>query len=136
MDFWRKDFSKKQVSFILEKVKEIRIVGDDGRISFKGGAYDGWFAVLVSAIELEVKSDALRNQIVRAALSSPELVAGFTEKDFRGVVWKLRQIYKNENQKIHRVAFPVWNLPKISSGNEEGGRHNLEFFAIPKYTDI
>lgn len=127
MDFWRKEFSQEQVSFILEKIKKIRVIGDDGRISFKGGDYDSWLAVLVSTVELEVKSDALRNQIVRAALSAPELVADFTEKDFRGVAWKLRHKYQNEDLKTYRVAFPIWNLPKFLRGKRKMGDVTLNF---------
>lgn len=127
MRFWRKEFSKEQLSYIIDKIKTIRVIGSDGSISFKGGDYENWVAVLVSAVELEVKSNALRNRIVRAALCSPELVAGFNEKDFRGVAWKLRHKYQNEDQKVYRVAFPIWNLPKFLQGTRKIDDVTLNF---------
>ena len=127
MDFWRKEFSQEQVSFVLEKIKRTRIIGDDGRISFEGFEYEKWIAVLVSAVELEVKSDALRERIIWAALSAPELIADFSEKDFRGVAWKFRHKYQNEDRKPYRVAFPVWNLPKFLRGTRKMGDVTLNF---------
>lgn len=127
MNFWCEDFSQEQVSFVLEKVKKARAIGDDGRVSFKGSDYESWVAVLVSAVQLEVKSDALRNQIVRAALFSPELAADFTEKDFRGVAWKLRHKYQDVDLKTYRVAFPIWNLPKFLQGTRKVGDVTLNF---------
>jgi len=127
MNFWRKEFSQNERDFILEKIKEIRVIGDDGRISFRGGDYENWVAVLVSAVELKVKSDALRNRIVHATISTPELVADFTEKDFCGVAWKLRHKYQNEDLKTYRVAFPIWNLPKFLRGTRKMGDVTLNF---------
>lgn len=127
MNFWRKEFSQNERDFILAKIKEIRVIRDDGRISFRGGDYENWVAVLVSAVELKVKSDALRNRIVRATISTHELVADFTEKDFRGVAWKLRHKYQNEDLKTYRVAFPIWNLPKFLRGTRKMGDVTLNF---------
>lgn len=127
MDFWRKDFSRKEVSFILEKIKKIRVIGGDGRISFVRGDYEGWVAVLISTVDLEVKSDALRNRIVRSTLSAPELIADFTERDFRRVAWRLRHKYQSEDRKTYRVAFPIWNLPKFLRGRRKTGDVTLNF---------
>lgn len=132
MDFWRKEFSQAEIDFIIWKIHEIRIIGGDGRISFIGGTYDYWFAVMVSAVGINFKSDALRCRTVRGVLSAPELPRNFTEKDFRGLVYRFRSKFQNEELKPYRVAFPIWNLPEFLNGRKKMGDVTLNFFPSQK----
>lgn len=127
MDFWRKDFSEDQIDFILSKIKKIRMIGEDGRISFSGGDYDQWIAVLISLIELKVKSNAIRHRIVKGTLSHPELPADFTKKNFCDIAYRLRNKYERQDLKVYRVAFPIWNLPKFLQVTKKINNVNLNF---------
>lgn len=127
MNLWRKDFSKENVGIILEKIRKARIIGDDGSISFKAGDFENWFSILTSAINLEVKSDALRSQIIRSALSDPGLTEYFTESDFRGVVWRLHEEYQRKELTTYRVAFPIWNKPDFLQGARKINGVTLNF---------
>lgn len=125
MSFWRKEFEKDR-EFILLKIKENRSLTPDGRVSFTGIHYDHWFSVLISAIGVEFKSDTLREQTVRWAIRSPELGEDFTEPEFRGVVWRLRERFL-KNIKTYRVVFPIWNSPSFLSGPKKIGDVTLNF---------
>ena len=132
MAFWRDEFTQEHIDFIFEEIRGIRIIGSDGRISFQGGHYDGWIAVLVSALGLKVKSDALRHRIISGALSSSDLAADFTDKDFRDVANRLCRKYQTEDLRVYRIAFPIWNKPSFLQGTRKMGDVNLNFSPSPK----
>lgn len=132
MAFWNDKFKQEQIHFVFEQIKGIRIIGSDGRISFKGGDYEGWIAVLVSAFGLKVKSDALRLRIISDVLSSSDLAAKFTEKDFRDVANRLCHKYQTEDLRAYRVAFPIWNKPRFLQGTRKIGDVSLNFSPSPK----
>ena len=128
MGFWREEFSEEEIVFVLNQVRKYRVRNDDGRITLTGaGNYDGWVAILVSAIGLEIRTDALRTRIVRAVLFSPDLPSDFTEKDFRKITYRLRHKFQDQELKSYRVAFPIWNLPKFLMGTRKMGDVTLNF---------
>jgi hypothetical protein len=127
MRFWHEEFTEQQIQFILDKIKAMRVPVEEGRIGLRGiGEMDIWTAVLVSAIGLQIRTDALRTTIVRRALFSPDLPLAFTEKDFRKVVHGLHNQYENE-QHIYRVVFPIWNQPIFLNGLRVSGDVTLNF---------
>lgn len=135
MGFWREDFSKEEVGFLLDQVKRLRVRDDQGKISItseKFGAIDGWISILVSAVGFEVQTDALRRKIVNAVLFSSDLPLDFTESDFRKVAYQLRHKYQDKELKSYRVAFPVWNLPRFLTGRKKMGNVTLNFTPSPK----
>ena len=122
MGFWREEFSDEEIGFLFDQVRKFRVRNDDGRITLTGaGNYDGWAAILVSAVGLEVRTDALRTRIVRAALFSEDLPLDFSENDFRKIAYRLRHQYQEQELKSYRVAFPVWNLPSFLQGTKKKG---------------
>lgn len=127
MEFWRKEFSTREISHILEKIRSIRMVGTNGRVSFIGGEYEYWITILVSAVGADTKSDALREKIIASTLSSDRLLENFTEKDFRDLFYKFRYKYEQEDTKIYRVAFPIWNLPPFLKGKKKKNDVILNF---------
>lgn len=128
MGFWREEFSENEIDFVLEQVRSSRVRGADGRISVTTvGDYDGWIAILVSAVGLDVRTDALRTRIVRDVLFSPDLPLDFSERDFRRTAYFLRNKYQTEELKPYRVAFPIWNMPKFLRGTKQLGDVTLNF---------
>lgn len=128
MGFWREGFSNEEIGFILDQVRKFRVRNGDGRIILTGaGNYDGWAAILVSAVGLEVRTDALRTRIIRAALFSEDLPLDFSENDFRKIAYKLRHKYQDQELTSYRVAFPVWNLPSFLQGTKKKGDVTLNF---------
>lgn len=128
MGFWRDEFSADEIDFLLDQVRKNRVRNDEGHITLIGaGNYDGWAAILVSAVSFEVRTDALRTRIVRAVLFSPDLPIDFTEEDFRKVAYRLRHKYQDEELQIYRVAFPIWNLPRFLRGTRKMGDVTLNF---------
>lgn len=128
MGFWRNEFSKSEISFILEQVKKFRLIDEKGHVSLKGtGSSNGWTAVLVSAVGFEIGTDALRRHIVRGVLFSPDLPLDFSESDFRKVACRLREKLQYQELNIFRVAFPLWNLPEFLKGRRVMGDVTLNF---------
>lgn len=128
MGFWRDEFSKDEISFLLGKVKEFRIFSDEGRVSLRGaGNSDGWTAVLVSATNLEIKSDALKSRILRGVLFSSDLLENFSERDFKKVTYNLRNRFEKDEIKAHKVVFPIWGLPTFLQGTKKIGDVTLNF---------
>lgn len=128
MSFWREEFSKEEIGFLLDQVRKFRVLNDDGHISLTGaGNYDGWAAVLVSAVGFEIRTDALRTQIVRSVLFSPDLPLDFTESDFRKIAYRLRGKFQDQELKRYRIAFPLWNLPGFLKGTRKMGDVTLNF---------
>ena len=128
MAFWREEFSKVEIGFLLNQVKSYRVRSDEGKVSLVGaGNYHGLVAILVSAIGLKVRTDALRTRLVRDVLFSPEMPQDFTESDFRNVANRLHHKYQDQELKSYRVAFPVWNLPGFLRGTRKMGDVTLNF---------
>lgn len=128
MGFWRADFSEKEIDYLLDLVRKFRGQNAEGKIIFTdAGLHDGWFAVLVSAIGFEVRTDALRTRIVRDTLASPDLPLDFTDRDFRKVACRLRHKHQECDLQIYRVAFPIWNRPKFLKGRKKIGDVTLNF---------
>jgi len=128
MGFWRNEFSEDEIDFLLDQVRNFRVRNDKGRITLTGvGNYDEWVAILVSAIDFEARTDALRTRIARAVLFSPDLPVNFSEEQFRKVAYRLRHKYQNEELHAYRVAFPVWNLPRFLRGTKKMGDVTLNF---------
>jgi len=128
MGFWREEFSEEEIEFLLNEVRSNRALSDDGRVTLSGaGSYDGWTAILVSAVGLKVRTDALRTQIIRAVLASPDLPQDFTERKFREVAYRLRNKFQSKGLKGYRVAFPVWNLPRFLQGTKRMDDVTLNF---------
>ena len=128
MGFWRKEFSNEEINFILDQIRQFRVLQDDGRIALKGsGVRSGWQNILVSAAGFSVRTDALRTQIIQGVLFSPELPMDFSEEDFRTIVYKLRHKYQDQNLKTYRVAFPLWNLPGFLRGMKKLDDVTLNF---------
>ena len=127
-EFSKDEFSKDEIDFLLDQVRKNRVLNDEGRITLIGaGNYDGWAAILVSAVGFEVRTDALRTRIVRAVLFSPDLPINFTEEEFRKVAYRLRHKHQDEELQIYRVAFPIWNLPRFLRGTRKMGDVTLNF---------
>lgn len=117
MGFWRKEFFEYEINHVLEQLKPLRKISDDGKVSLEGaGNIDMYTAFLVSAVGFDIRTDALKAKVVRSALFSPDLKADFTEKDFRNVVYKLRHKYQVEDVKPYKVVFPLWNTPPFLKG--------------------
>ncbi|WP_394224753.1 hypothetical protein [Paracoccus marcusii] len=128
MGFWRGEFSPEEINFILDQVRNFRVRDHDGRISLTGaGNYEGWQAILVSAVGLEFRTDALRTRIVRAALFSTDLPLEFSDHDFRKIVYNLRHKYQDKKIKNYRVAFTIWNLPSFLQCTKKIGEVTLNF---------
>lgn len=122
MSFWRAEFSEEEIRFLLDQVRRRRDRNEDGHITLASfGDVEGWTAILVSAVGFEVRTDALRTQIVRAVLFSPDLPLDFTERDFRKVAYRLRHKYEDQELKGYRVAFPIWNMPRFLKGTRKMG---------------
>lgn len=115
MGFWRSDFKEGDIQCILKKCKEIRSVGKDGIVNFSVFHHHPLEAILASAIEFDVRTEALKTRILRKTLNSPDLPNDFTENDFRGVVWKMRAECQNQSP-FWRVVFPIWNKPAFLAG--------------------
>jgi hypothetical protein len=115
MSFWRNDFTLGELNFVLDRVREVRAVTPEGQVSFTGD-FDKWRDVLVSAIGLEIRTNALRDRIIRETLFSPELKMHFTEADFKGVAYRTKMQLERHATKVYRVVFPVWNAPAFLRG--------------------
>lgn len=119
MSFWRSEFSPEEITYVLDKLREHRKLSPDGKVSLSGaGTVDAWIAFLISASGFEVRTDTLRTKIVRGALLSSNLSEDFSEEDFRRVAYQLRNIYANEEVKVYKVAFPIWNKPDFLNGRK------------------
>ncbi|MDE4174515.1 hypothetical protein PXK01_10135 [Phaeobacter sp. PT47_59] len=117
MSFWRKDFSTDEINHVLEQLKPLRRISDDGKVSLEGaGNVDMYTAFLVSAVGFDIRTDALKARVVRSALFSPDLKVDFREKDFRDVVYRLRHKYQVDDVKPYKVVFPLWNTPPFLTG--------------------
>ncbi|MYA88711.1 MAG: hypothetical protein F4X97_09720 [Boseongicola sp. SB0662_bin_57] len=117
MGFWRKDFTNEEIRHILGKLKPLRRFSEDGaRVSLSAGNYEPYASFLVSALGMEVRTDALKSDIVRRALLSPELPAEFTEKEFSRVAYRLRHKFQERDVRPHRVVFALWNIPPFLKG--------------------
>lgn len=127
MGFWRDAFSKQEITFVLDEVRRCRDRNDEGRITFGSGEYHKWASILASAIGLDVRTHALRSQIVRDVLFSPDLPVDFTEKDFRSVTCRLRNKYQDQELTEFRIVFPIWNLPGFLRGTRKVGDVTLNF---------
>ncbi len=120
MSFWRSEFSPEEITYVLDKLREHRKLSPDGKVSLSGaGTVDAWIAFLISASGFEVRTDTLRTKIVRGALLSSNLSEDFSEEDFRRVAYQLRNIYANEEVKVYKVAFPIWNKPDFHKGTSK-----------------
>ena len=128
MAFWRDKFSDGEIEFLLNKVRDTRKRNNDGRISVTGaGDFDGWLALLVSAIGWEVRTDALRIQIVKRIIFSPDLPQEFTQEEFRREAYRQLHNCQKEELKIFRVVFPIWNLPSFVRKAHKLGNVLLNF---------
>lgn len=102
---------------MLDAIQEGRKISTDGRVSFKHtGQHDSWVGFLVSAVGQDVRTDALKQQIVRATLFSSDLRQGFNERDFRNIFHRVRAKIESESMRIYKVVFPLWNAPAFLSG--------------------
>ncbi|UWQ03969.1 hypothetical protein [Aliiroseovarius crassostreae] len=132
MGFWRNEFTLEEIEFVLEKIRQSRTVKPDGSVSVGGfGAHDNWAAFLVSAIGLEIRTDALKNKVVRSAIFSGDLKADFSEKDFRDVVHRLVHKYQKQETEIFRVVFPIWDKPDFLVGVKRVEDVTLNFSPSP-----
>lgn len=128
MRFWRKEFSDEEIQFALNKIREFRSLSSEGNVSLSGaGNVDAWTAFLVSAVGLDIRTDALRTSIIRGVLFSPDLNEDFSEKDFKKVTYKLKNLYQNIETKAYRVVFPIWNKPSFLHGVKKGGDVSINF---------
>lgn len=119
MTFWRKEFLSTEIEFVLEKIRAAREIDINGQVSLSGfSAFNSWMAFLVSACQIETTSDYFRKMIVQGTVFSPHLRVDFTEKDFRDVAYKVRHKLQNEDIKLFRVVFPVWNKPEFLNGRK------------------
>ena len=87
---------------------------------------DGYMAILVSAVGVEVRTDALKSRIVQDTLRSPDLGADFTEEEFRRVAWKLHNTYQGD-LRPYKVVFPLWNIPPFLAGVRKRGDVTINF---------
>lgn len=126
MGFWRKDFTDEDIQRILEKCRELRSVGDDGSVTFKGLHHRPLTAMLVSAVGFDARTEALKAHILQKTLASPDLPNDFTEKDFRDIAWKLKDGFQNHSAP-HRVVFPIWNKPAFLDGRRRIGPAMINF---------
>lgn len=128
MSFWRKDFSEDEINHVLEQLKPLRKISDDGKVILDGaGNIDMYTAFLISAVGFDVRTDALKARVVKSALFSPNLKIDFKEKDFRDVVYKLRHKYQVEDVKPYKVVFPLWNIPPFLKGVRKGQDVTINF---------
>jgi hypothetical protein len=117
MSFWREEFRSEEISYILEKIRSLRVITADGKVSMvELGVVDEWIAILVSALGIDVRTDALKASLVLDALFSPELEKSFTEEKFKAVTYRLRELRNKKNLKGYRVAFELWNAPPFLEG--------------------
>lgn len=128
---WRKEFTPSDFNFILDTLRKMRVKEDNGTISFRTEGFSDRFiltSILASAVDFDVRTDALRTTIVKRALFSPDLPLDFTEEQFRGIVHKLRnQCQDGELEKLFIVALPVWNLPGFLNKLKKMGDVTLDF---------
>ncbi|KZL10614.1 hypothetical protein [Pseudovibrio sp. Ad26] len=114
---WRGEFSYLEIELVLDEINSMRSLSSSG-VSYSGGyrTIDDWQAVLVSMIEFQAPTHALKSRIVSEALSSKELREGFLRKEFEGLICKLFEKYRNDPSYIYKVFFPIWGAPKFLKG--------------------
>lgn len=128
MGFWRNEFSEQEIALVLDKVKGFREISDDGKVTLKSiGNSDGFTAILVSALGIQVATDALKTRIIRAVLFSPDLPQQFSEREFKAVTYRLSQKFQTEDMKLYRVVFPIWNKPDFLGGLRKNSDVTLNF---------
>ncbi len=130
MRIWRKEFSEEEISFVLEKIRDQRTVSPDGSVSISNSGpddLDRWTSFLLSAIDISARSNSMRMKIVRNAIFSSELGTNFTEKDFRRIVYRLKNKYEAQDISHFRVVFPVWNLPTYILGTKKTSGFLINF---------
>ncbi len=117
MGFWRDGFSNEEIQYALGKIRQFRKFSPDGKVTLSGiGEVDDWSAFLVSATGFCVRTDTLREKIIRGVLFSSELDADFSETDFKNISYQLRNRYQNEDTEIYKVVFSIWNKPNFLQG--------------------
>jgi len=120
MKFWSDKFSNEEIQFALNKIKQFRRIQSDGKVALTMNEDpDSWIAFLVSATGFNVRTDALRKQIVQGVIFSPELKKNFSENDFKEIAYKLKIKYKNIDTKVYKVVFPIWNKPEFLRGTRK-----------------
>lgn len=128
MGFWRQYFSRDEIIFILEQIKKHRNVSDQGIISFSNASnWNGWLAILVSAVNFDVRTEALRDRVVRSVIMSSDLTIDFSEEDFRNLAHRILNRYQHQELDVFRVAIPIWNLPQFIYGMKNLGEVKLNF---------
>ena len=133
MAFWRDSFTIEEINFVLDHIRPTRQFSPTGSVSIQGFLEtDDWVSVLVSAINLDVKSNAIRHEIVKGALFSMELPIDFSEADFRAVIHKRKQLLQSTNLKHYRVVFPIWNQPRFLTGVRKVNDVTLNFSPSPR----
>ena len=134
VSFWREDFTTQEIQHVLDKLKPLREISEDGtRVTLKDiGNSNRLVAFLVSAVGFDVRTDTLKFLIVRSTLHSPDLNADFTEEDFRGVAYRLRNKYQDEDIRPYKVVFPLWNIPSFLAGVRKSGDVTINFSPSPQ----
>jgi len=129
MKFWKDEFRGEEIEFVFNKLKEMRTLSPEGKVSFTGGfgGLETRVSFLVSASKFEVRTDTLRTKIIKEVLFSPNLKANFSEADFRKIAYQLRNKFQNIEIKPYKVVFPIWNKPEFLFGQKRIGDVTVNF---------
>lgn len=84
-------------------------------------------SLLGDMLEVPFSSNALKSKVVRSTLLSRDLPADFSEKDFRRVLYRIRNRLDAEGLLEYRVVFPIWNRPAFLCDSYEVNGIWLDF---------
>lgn len=113
------------IDSILKRISEVRTLNSDGSYSMSSfGVLDDLESYLITAIEIEGKTDAFVRRITKKAIHTEQYL---TESQFINHCKRIAYENITNNQKAYKVLFPIWGGTDLPYGRRRWNDVSISF---------